>query len=294
MSLDRNETLGLIGVGRMGMGMLINLLKRFQVYIFDINKERVRMAVEKGAKEVESLEQLVGYVDHVILSLPGPDEVRSVVNELLSYKFNGTIIDTSTIDPDTSEEMFEKSSDRGVKYIAAPVSGGEKGAQRGELSIFVGAPEHKGTKLDEILHLIGKNIFYVNSPKIASAIKLINNLMTFGNFFVATEALALAKAESIPLDVIYNAISTSSGYSRSYELRWKNYVSVNNYEPGFSIKLVKKDINLMIKMAKKHNLSLIIPHLLLYIFEHIPQDESKDYGLLMKIYLDYAEKGDMK
>jgi len=291
VSPDKEEVLGLVGVGVMGIGLLSNLIKRFQVMIYDIDDARLKIAIEIGGKKAESLEMLAQCTDLIILSLPGPEQVNSVVNSLLLSGFSGTIIDTSTNDPETSVEIFEKCSVKEVMYVASPVIGGEKGAKLGELTVIVGLPEQKGSKLDIIMNLIGKNIFYVNNPRAASAIKLINNFMSIGNTLILAEALTLAQAEDIPLDLLHNVIKYGSGYSVAYERRWKNNISVDNYMPGYSISLAKKDLRLIGKIAEANGLSLIFPYLSMNALEYVARDTSKDISWLVKVYMDLKKKG---
>lgn len=294
MNSDKSDVLGLVGAGIMGIGILSNLLKRFQVNVFDLDETRLKIAIETGGKKVESLEMLAKNTHNILLSLPGPKQVNSVVNDLLLCGYNGTIIDTSTNDPQTSEENFDRCSAKGVAYIASPVIGGERGAKLGELTVIVGTPEQNRSKLDTIMNLIGKNIFYVNNSKAASAIKLINNFMSIGNTFILAEALTLAQAEDIPLDLLHNVIRYCSGYSVAYERRWKNNISVDNYKPGYSILLAKKDLRLIAKISEKHNLSLVSPYLSLNALNYIAKDLNKDISWIVKVYMDSKEGGDFK
>src|SRR5699024_719381 len=151
--------IGFIGLGIMGKPMSINLLKNKQnVFISSSNDDTNDELANYGATILADYEAVAEQSEVIILMLPDSKEVREVVIESGLYKkFNpGTIVvDMSSINPETSKEVFNTINKDGHQYIDAPVSGGEEKAIDGTLSVMAGGDPDAFNKIKPILQYMG-------------------------------------------------------------------------------------------------------------------------------------------
>ena len=153
-----------IGAGRMGYGEIKTLLsKGHTVYVNDPSVGAVDKSVNLGAIKTHDISEVTSTIDCVILSLPSPSIVKDTATKIKNAAGGNefSVIDLSTIDPQTAKDSYELLKTVGVSYIEAPVSGGPTGAESGTLSIMVGGAEDDYLKVLPLLEQIGKNIFYL-------------------------------------------------------------------------------------------------------------------------------------
>jgi len=248
--------LGFIGLGNMGFPMAKNLLTRFErLMVFNRSQEACIALAEKGAMVAESVAELAGYTDIIFLSLPGPIEVEEIVsgsNGLLANSKSGQyIIDFSTVAPSTTKKMVELALEKGVTYIDIPVSGGGVGAEKGELSLMIGATKKEIKQANLIIYLetVGNTFHFIGNRGGGSAIKIINNYMSFTAQVINGEAILMADQLGISMDTFYDVVLSSSGANAILSAKM-NKVKNNDLEPGFVVDLVLKDLELARQLAQ--------------------------------------------
>lgn len=278
---------GFIGVGVMGSNMAKRLLSKYTLWVYDVDSSRVEALVKFGARAVSSVGEMAGKVSTVFLSLPEPRISENVCQLLIENSVRHlVIVDTSTIDPATSDNIYSLVSSRGHDYLTAPVIGGEAGAANGTLTILVGGNAEAFNNVKELLKILGTNIIYVGRNSEASVIKLINNLMSLANTLVFVEALTLGLKFGVPAQKVYDTLKGASGMSEAFRRRWINNISKANFEPGYSVKLALKDLRLIKKLANFAETSLITPYLMDVVYSQLPEElKSKDVSVLYPFYL---------
>lgn len=241
---------GFIGLGNMGAPMAENTLKKFgSLVVYNRSQTRCKELAEKGATIAASAGALADQTDVIFLSLPGPVEVTEIVAGsagLLAHSKPGQyIIDYSTVAPLTSQQMAAAAEEKGVTYIDIPVSGGGVGAAKGALSLMIGATQEEITEagLMPYLEAVGNVFHFIGKRGGGSAIKIINNYMSFTAQVINGEAILMADHLGIPLDAFYDVVLSSSGANAILKAK-KEKVQNNDLEPGFVIDLVLKDLEL--------------------------------------------------
>ena len=267
----RNDNVGLIGLGAMGLSMGKNLLKnRFNLTVFDIRDEPIRILEKLGAKIAESPKHVGITSSIVLLSLPSSREVEDVVlraNGLIhSLPKGGIIIDASTIAPDSVNKLANECNQKNITFIDAPVSGGTIGAEKGTLSIMVGGPEDKVDECKHVLQAIGTNIYHVGNTGAGQIFKLINNMLVAINLVGISEGFVLAKKTGIDLKKLYEVLKTSAGNSWALEQKLPKIIE-SDFEPGFKVWLQYKDLSLAMSLASKMNTSLPMTSLAHQMYE---------------------------
>ena len=238
--------IGFIGLGIMGKPMSVNLLKNKQnVYISSSNDDTNDELANYGAHVMADYEEVAEQSDVIILMLPDSKEVLEVViGSRLYKKFNpGTIvIDMSSINPETSREVFNVINEEGYQYIDAPVSGGEEKAKDGTLSIMAGGDRDTLIEIKPILEYMGASIVHTGPVGSGNSVKLVNQVIVANNIIALSEGIALAKELDLDLETVYHAISGGLAGSTVMETKFKK-MDEEEYNPGFKMKLHMKDLN---------------------------------------------------
>lgn len=237
--------IGFIGLGIMGKPMCVNLLKNKQnVYISSSNDDTNEELSNYGVTVSADYGEVAANSDTIILMLPDSAEVHEVVIKSELYKnFNPEtiVIDMSSINPETSKEVFNIISKDGHQYIDAPVSGGEEKAIDGTLSVMAGGHVDTFNKIKPVLEYMGANIVHIGPVGSGNAVKLVNQVVVANNIIALSEGVTLAKELDLDLDTVYNAISGGLAGSTVMDNKFKK-MSEEEYRPGFKMKLHMKDL----------------------------------------------------
>ena len=260
-----SELIAFIGVGNMGNPMAENLIKAGKkVRVYDVSKEMINKAKEKKfdiASDIDDL--LTSEVSTVITMLPTGKHSKEVYlgNNGIINKVSKEclLIDCSTIDIKTSEEIGNKAKEKGIKMIDAPVSGGVMGAKNGTLTFLVGGTKDAFNLAKPLLEIMGKNIFHAGELGCGNGAKICNNMALGISMIGASEALMLAKRLNIDIKKVHEIMKNASGNSWPISIYpplpglMEGVPSNNKYRPGFSAGMMNKDLKLAIESAKEVN-----------------------------------------
>ena len=157
--------IGFVGLGIMGKPMAKNLMKAgHEVFAYDLVPACVEDVVAAGAKAVSSPKEAAENGDIVITMVPnGPQVKQAVLGEngvLCGAKKGQLIVDMSSIAPTASQEVYKACKEQGVRFMDAPVSGGEPGAIAGTLSIMCGGDKPDFDEVYDVLKVMGASVVY--------------------------------------------------------------------------------------------------------------------------------------
>jgi len=245
---------GLVGIGIMGQRMCRNLLKGgFPVLAFDLNPLATQGAAGLGATVAPDLPALARQADVVLLSLPGPAQVLAVADGrqgLLAHMRPGShLCDASTVDPGTSRRVHEAAMAAGVRALDCPVSGGPTGAEAGTLTIMVGGEAADLEAVRPVLQAIGKKIVHCGPPGAGQGAKLVNQALVAIHTVAAFEALLVGRKLGLDLDTMVSILRSSSGGDWMLENHLRVKALAGDFEPGFALDLLFKDLNLFLQTA---------------------------------------------
>ncbi|WP_296062537.1 3-hydroxyisobutyrate dehydrogenase [uncultured Amphritea sp.] len=257
--------IGFIGLGNMGGPMAINLLKAgHEVKAFDLSQSAVEHLVSEGATAAASAVDAATGADFVISMLPAGAHVQALYltgdAPLLDVvSDNALIIDSSTIDGATAQKVSAAAAERGLSFIDAPVSGGVGGAIAGTLAFMVGATDEQFAKAKPILECMGKNIFHAGQSGAGQIAKACNNMMLSILMAGTSEALNMGMKNGLDPAVLSEIMKQSSG--NNWALQVYNPVpgvmdgvpSSNNYQGGFQVDLMYKDLGLAMELSQQSN-----------------------------------------
>lgn len=255
---------GLIGIGTMGSRMAANLLKAgYTVVGRDIDPAAEKRAAAMGVEVVDSPARVAEQALIILLSLPMPDDVRTVVcgqDGILTTAKNGqVIVDLSTVDPFSTQRNAAAAAEKGVFYLDSPVLGRPQGC--GHWTLPVGGDAKALEVCMPVLKALAKKIVRVGDPGHGNIIKLLNNLMFGAINAVTAEIMALCARLGMDPKVLYETIANSGAASVSNlfkELGPK--MLQRDFEPLFSVNLLHKDMALAISMAAEKGVPLFVAH----------------------------------
>ncbi|MFQ3549000.1 MAG: NAD(P)-dependent oxidoreductase [Armatimonadota bacterium] len=250
-----------IGLGTMGKPMACNLINAgYNLRVFNRTQSKMNSLVEMGATGCSSPADCAKDADVIITILSDSPDVEEIIlgenGILITAKKNSIIIDMSTISPKVAEKISEECRIREINFLDAPVTGGEKGAIEGTLSILVGGDESILEKAKPIFDVLGSKVTYFGKAGSGQAAKLCNQVICALNIVAMSEGLALAEAFELDLETLLSAIS--GGAAGSWMLtNLGNKIKDNDYNPGFRIALQQKDIRLALESAEDLKMPLI-------------------------------------
>ncbi len=248
------EPVGFIGLGIMGRPMAKNLLKAgYPLVVHNRSQGAVQELVGLGAKAAGSPEAVAREVRIVILMLPNSPDVQRVVlgpQGLLAGARPGQIVvDMSTISPLVTRQVGAALAEKGVRMLDAPVSGGEKGAIEGTLSIMVGGEPAVFQEVLPLFRAMGKTITHLGPLGAGGFTKLANQIVVAVNLTALAEALTLAAKAGLDIELTLKALGGGLAGSRCLEQKTPNYLA-HEYRPGFKIDLHYKDLGLIMEAAR--------------------------------------------
>ena len=282
--------IGLIGLGIMGKPMAHNLIRAgHDLVVYDVNPDSVTAVCAFGASAGESTADVAGQCPLVITMLPNSPHVKSVVcgeGGVLSAAKPGTaVIDMSSIDPLASQEIAAACTDKGVRMLEAPVSGGEPKAVDGTLSIMCGGERDLFDEYRDILGVMGSDVVYCGKAGAGNTTKLANQVIVAVNIAAVSEAFMLAKRAGVDPNTVFAAIR--GGLAGSTVMNAKGSMMLeNNTKPGFKIDLHIKDLNNAIATGHAKGSPLPLTALVMEMMQTLHADGlgQADHSAIAKYY----------
>jgi 3-hydroxyisobutyrate dehydrogenase-like beta-hydroxyacid dehydrogenase len=151
-----------------------------------------------------------------------------------------TVVDFTTAKPSSTISIESKLKKRGIGFIDAPMTGGPKQADEGELNLAVGGDKSTFSKCQEIFKIIAKNIIYLGPSGSGNTAKLANNFLGMLNRCTTSALSLLVEKMGVPREKLYDFVSVSGGYSRGFEAQMRSIE--NNFPLTFALKLSLKDM----------------------------------------------------
>jgi 2-hydroxy-3-oxopropionate reductase len=247
------QVIGFIGLGIMGRPMAKNLLKAgHSLVVHSRSRGPVDEIVKAGAKAASSPKDVAAQSDVLITMLPNSPDVEQVAlgpNGIIEGARRGLIfVDMSTISPIVSQKVGKALEAKGVAMLDAPVSGGEKGAIDGALSIMVGGDKAVFEKVLPIFQALGRTITLLGPLGFGGFTKLANQIIVAVNLTALAEALTLGKKAGLDRELLLTALAGGLAGSRCLDQKKPNYIA-GTYNPGFKIDLHYKDLGLIMESA---------------------------------------------
>jgi 3-hydroxyisobutyrate dehydrogenase len=214
------------------------------------------LAAELGTQAPDSLAALARGADAVVLCVSADQDVLDVVNALApGLAPDSLIIDCSTVSAETARRSSQLLHARKVEFLDCPVSGGVEGARDATLAIMVGGSDDAFGRAQPILATLGKTVTHFGPTGSGQAAKATNQIMCAGIIETIAEAMAFARAQSLPLDKIVDTLGKGAGSSWYFIHRAPNIMR-GTYPAGFRVRLHAKDLGICRDMAARFGVTL--------------------------------------
>jgi 2-hydroxy-3-oxopropionate reductase len=273
---------GFIGLGIMGRPMCKNLIQAgFPLTVWNRSRPGIETVVGYGAKAADSPRAVAEQSDVIITMVTDSPDVREVVlgdeSVIHGVKRDSVVIDMSTISPSITREIAAVLKSKGVHMLDAPVSGGEKGAIEGTLSIMVGGEASVFARCRPIFEAMGKVIVHVGPIGSGQIVKQCNQVAAVIHLQAMCEALVLAVGAGVDPARMLEAIT--AGAAGSWMLsNLAPRILRGDLNPGFYVKLQQKDLRLVMETAEELKLPLPATALVQQFFRSVQADGGDDLG----------------
>ncbi len=248
------ETVGFIGLGRMGRGMASNLQRKgFDLVVHDINPEPVAALTALGARAANGADGVAQAGAVVVTMLPSSREVETVVRGSIfpQARPGAIVMDMSTVEPRTTDTLAAEARARGLSFVDAPVGRLAQHADRGESLFMVGASDADFQRVRPLLEAMGTTIHHCGPVGTGIRTKLVNNYLAIILCQLNAEALALAQRVGLDLAKTLDVINGTTATNGQIKINWLNKVLAGDTTPGFTIDLAHKDLSLILAAAQE-------------------------------------------
>lgn len=257
------DTVGFIGLGHMGGPMAVNLVRAgYDVLGYDLAPTAVEQAGKEGVTIAESARDVAARSRIIITMLPSGSHVIGLYRELLpAVQLDTLFVDCSTIDVADATAAAAIVTAAGHRAVDAPVSGGVAGAAAGTLTFMVGGDAHDIAAAAPLLDVMGARTVHCGVAGVGQAAKICNNMVLGATMIAVSEAFVLGERLGLSNQALFDVASTASAQCWSLT----SYCPVpgpvpgspanNDYQPGFSVALMSKDLGLAANAIWEHNIS---------------------------------------
>jgi 3-hydroxyisobutyrate dehydrogenase-like beta-hydroxyacid dehydrogenase len=286
-------SVGLIGLGTMGAPMARNLAKAgFPLALATRTAARAHALaaelapVNPAVRAFESFQDVGRESDVVVTCLPDAPQVEQVLlgpDGAAQSAGKGSIaIDCSTIAAESARSIAQHLSQRGISFLDAPVSGGQKGAIEGTLTFFVGGDAAALERARPVFAAMGKRATHLGPSGSGQLGKATNQIIVAGNLMAISEGIAFAAKVGLPLPALHEALTGGAANSWALEVLGKKMID-RDFKPAFAIKHQQKDLAILLKTAREKGVPLpgaALVHQLLSALEAQGRGEDGTQALL--------------
>ena len=282
--------IGLIGLGLMGRPMGLNLLKAgYPLTVWNRTAGRADELVAAGAKLAKSPEEVAATSDFLLTMVSDPPAIEEVLwgigGAMQALRRGSIYVDSSTIAPALACKIAAACAERGVRYLDAPVTGGDWGAKKGELVFMIGGDAQTLKEAEPVLSVMGKNLFHLGPNGAGQTIKLAMNMILALQVDALAEALALVGRAGIQGEKLVEVMQSSMARSGVLDVKAPNLLK-GEYVPSFPLRLMHKDLGLALDLANQLGVALPATAAARETYNYVKGavKEDLDYSAVMKFW----------
>lgn len=250
-----------IGLGVMGYPMAGHLVKAgFEVTVFNRTTEKaLAWAKQYGGKAANSLAECVAQADVVLTCVGNDDDVRSMTTHeqgALAYMKPGAIlVDHTTTSALLAQEVAAAAAQAGILFMDAPVSGGQAGAENGQLTIMCGGDNVLFSELQPVFNAYGRSSVLMGEVGQGQRAKMVNQICIAGVLNGLSEGLVLAKQAGLDIPTLVSCLKNGAAGSWQMENRAIT-MAEERFDFGFAIDWMIKDLGFCLDEAKRQGIQL--------------------------------------
>ncbi|WP_234497628.1 NAD(P)-dependent oxidoreductase [Vibrio maritimus] len=286
-----------IGLGVMGYPMAGHLVKAgFDVSVFNRTTEKAqRWANEYAGQYAETVAECVKDADVVAVCVGNDDDVRQMTNAeqgaIAAMKQGAILVDHTTTSASLAEELGKACEEAGIRFMDAPVSGGQAGAENGVLTIMCGGDEAVFNDLQSVFGAYGKSSVLMGTVGQGQRAKMVNQVCIAGVLTGLSEGLLLAQKSGLDIPALVDCLKNGAAGSWQMENRAKT-MDQDKYDFGFAIDWMIKDLGFCLDEAEKQGITLPLTEQSIERYKQLSLDGEgrSDTSVLFKAVRQDAEK----
>jgi 3-hydroxyisobutyrate dehydrogenase len=252
--------IGFAGMGVMGAPMAGHLKKAgHAVTVYNRSPGKAEAwAKTHGGNWKKTAAEAADGAELFVLCVGNDADVREVVTAALPKLAKGAVlVDHTTTSAKVAREMAELCAKAGAAFIDAPVSGGQAGAENGQLTVMAGGDQTAFAKVEPVLRAYSKAVTLMGPSGSGQLTKMVNQICLAGSIQGLAEAVHFAKCSGLDPQKVYDAISKGAAQSWQMDNRWKAMVD-NKFEFGFAVDWMRKDLGLLLDEARSSGAHLSV------------------------------------
>jgi 2-hydroxy-3-oxopropionate reductase len=281
----------------MGGPMAANLVKAgFDVVGYNLSPQPVQRLVEQGGRGADSLAAAVREADVVITMVPDSPDVEKVAlgdDGIYDHARPGTLhVDMSSIRPDVARRVAEAGTERGMRVIDAPVSGGEQGAIDATLSIMVGGDAGDVAEVRPILEAVGTTVVHVGPAGSGQTVKAANQLIVAGTIELVAEAIVFLEAYGVDTEAAVKVLAGGLAGNAILDRKAEGMLR-RDFTPGFRIELHHKDMGIVTSAAREAGVIIPLGAVVAQLIASLKAqgDGGLDHSALLKLVEQLSGRG---
>lgn len=286
-----------IGLGVMGYPMAGHLVKAgFDVSVFNRTTEKAqRWANEYAGQYAETVAECVKDADVVAVCVGNDDDVRQMTTAeqgaIAAMKQGAILVDHTTTSASLAEELGKACEEAGIRFMDAPVSGGQAGAENGVLTIMCGGDEAVFNDLQSVFDAYGKSSVLMGTVGQGQRAKMVNQVCIAGVLTGLSEGLLLAQKSGLDIPALVDCLKNGAAGSWQMENRAKT-MDQDKYDFGFAIDWMIKDLGFCLDEAEKQGITLPLTEQSIERYKQLSADGEgrSDTSVLFKAVRQDAEK----
>lgn len=294
MSSSMSRRIGFIGLGLMGRPMALNLLKAgHHLTVWNRTPSRAQELVSAGATLAKTPREVAASSEVLITIVSDPPALESVLwgsaeqkdGALDGLKPGSIYIDSSTVSPSLEQKIAAACQLRGVRFLDAPVTGGDWGAREGNLVFMIGGDAAALKEVEPIIGIMGKKWFHLGPNGAGQTIKLAMNAILALQVDAMAEALALVTRAGLSGDQLVEVMQSSMARSGVLDVK-SPLMLKGDYKPSFPLRLMHKDLGLALDLGNQLGVALPATAAAREIYNAVKGEakEDLDYSAVMRFW----------
>ena len=281
---------GVIGLGLMGRPMGMNILKAgYPLTVWNRTASRADELVAAGAKLVSSPHEVAAASDFLITMVSDPPALEEILwgegGAMAGLKRGCIYMDSSTVSPALARKIAAACAEREVKFLDAPVTGGDWGARKGELVFMIGGEPETVKEAEPVIGVMGKKWFHLGPNGAGQTIKLAMNAILALQVGALAEAIALVRGAGLQGEKLVEVLQSSMARSGVLDVKAPNLLK-GEYVPSFPLRLMHKDLGLALDLANQLGVPLPATAAARETYSAVKgaSKEDLDYSAVMKFW----------
>ena len=276
--------IGFVGLGAMGAPMVVNLLAaRHELVVYDVDETKSAILAQRGASVATSAREVADLADVVMACLPNlaaADTVALGEDGAVHGSTATAFVNLSTTGSAYSTRVAAAMAKAGKAFLDAPISGGPPGAEAGTLGVMCSGDRTTFEACEAaFLSTASKVVYLGDRPGDAQVMKLVNNIISFGNLSVALEAMTLGAKAGLDAETMLSVINASSGRNSATEQKIPHHVLPRTFDYGGAMYIIEKDLELWRQEAEQFEVPMWLGSNIRTLFRQCMAEVGRDADL---------------